>query len=384
MIPTGHGLSKPISGAQNRFSNLLKELKFRNNNITVLCSKNNYEISDEEIAKIYTYTEYTFFGKTLIILRDLNVNFIHNLIRVIKEEKPSVIQITYSSGILATILLVQILRKKIIVVYDAYDVQSEVAKNIFDENHSLFERWIAYWYISFLEKLVCKYADYIISVSSRDKKFFTEKYKVDKQKVIVIPSGSCLFDINLGLREQMKNRYGIDSNKIIVFFHGIYSHIPNREAIEIIINYIAPKFEQTNKDVLFLLAGNKLPVFENKNVKSIGFVEDLHSLLSIVDIAIVPLIHGEGTKLKVFDYMMAGLPIITTNKGAEGIEIENGKHALITNSPDERFIEAIEYLLIHKDEKMKLAKFAKEFAEDRYEWGKIGYKLNEFYADIIN
>jgi len=56
------------------------------------------------------------------------------------------------------------------------------------------------------------------------------------------------------------------------------------------------------------------PKFERANVRSFGFIKDLHQAISIADIALVPITSGGGTKLKIFDYMNAGLPIITTRK----------------------------------------------------------------------
>ncbi len=54
--------------------------------------------------------------------------------------------------------------------------------------------------------------------------------------------------------------------------------------------------------------------------------------------AVVPLVSGEGVKLKVLDYMAVGLPIVATKKGAEGLDLVNGKHAIIVNDVNEEFV----------------------------------------------
>ena len=64
-------------------------------------------------------------------------------------------------------------------------------------------------------------------------------------------------------------------------------------------------------------------------------------MLNSSDIGIVPILHGGGTKLKIFDYMGVGLPIVTTKKGIEGIEAKNGQHAIIVDDVNEEFINAI-------------------------------------------
>src|SRR5439155_14104083 len=109
----------------------------------------------------------------------------------------------------------------------------------------------------------------------------------------------------------------------VVLFHGIYSLYPNRRAVELIVNLLAPAFIESNPKVQFLLVGTGMPEFTRANVKSLGFLPDLSLALKAADVAIVPLERGAGVKLKVLDYMGAGLPIVTTAIGIEGIDARN-------------------------------------------------------------
>ena len=61
-------------------------------------------------------------------------------------------------------------------------------------------------------------------------------------------------------------------------------------------------------------------------------------------ISLVPLLHGAGTKRKVLQALAAGTPTVTTSVGAEGLEIRDGKHALIADDPA-AFAAAVERLL---------------------------------------
>ena len=49
--------------------------------------------------------------------------------------------------------------------------------------------------------------------------------------------------------------------------------------------------------------------------------------------AIVPLRFGSGMKIKTFDALYRGLPLITTSVGAEGVNIVSGVHCLIADDP---------------------------------------------------
>jgi glycosyltransferase involved in cell wall biosynthesis len=173
---------------------------------------------------------------------------------------------------------------------------------------------------------------------------------------------------------------GLDPDSVIIVFHGTYSFPPNKEAIETIVDYVAPKFEN-DTSVLFVLYGSDVPKFERINVRSFGFVEDLHQAVSIADIALVPLRSGSGTKLKLFDYMNAGLPIITTRKGIEGVRVNDNEHVIIVDI-DKGMVDSIKYLVQNRQERERLGLNARRLAEDEYSWGVIGNTLDCTYRRV--
>jgi len=386
-IPTTYGLSKPISGGQNRFSNLVKELKNRENKIVELESESLADPIDTNIAKIYSYRDHKIFNRTLTIYRDINFNFISRLLYILKNERIDLIQITYPSGIYIVKILTKLTRNKIPIVYDAQNVESNFIVEAFANNpkYSKLERLIIPKYIKFLEKNVSKYiVDHITSVSDDDKEIFIKKYNLNREKVTVIASGAHILDLpDKKCEDDVKRGIGIDSDKIVIFFHGLFSHHSNKDAFETIKNYIAPKFEEIDKKVLFVIGGTDVPKFERVNIKSLGFIEDLYKVLCMADIAIVPLTSGAGTKLKILDYLGVGLPIVTTKKGIEGIKAKNGEHAIIVDDVNDEFIEAIKYLINNEQERERIGANARRLAEEEYDWNKIGNKLIKLYKRIL-
>ena len=104
--------------------------------------------------------------------------------------------------------------------------------------------------------------------------------------------------------------------------------------------------------------------------------------MSIVDIAIVPLTTGGGTKLKILDYMSIGLPIVTTKKGIEGLNVKNDEHAIIVNDVNDVFIDAIKYLIDNGEERKRIGANARRLAEEEYDWDQIGKKMDDLYKRI--
>jgi len=388
-IPTTFGLSKPIHGGQNRFSNLIKELISWKNKIIVLQSSKYSDSGDEKITKVYNHQEFEVFGRGLFtFFRDLDFPFIFKILKIVKKEKIDIIQITHpTSGAISLKILMKITKNPVLVVYDAYNVEADFSVNHFRDNpnYSKMERYLLPKYIKFLEKIVCRYiVDQLTVVSASDKKKFIELYDVNEEKITIIPSGCHIQDISSSdtLRQKKREIMGIDADKTVLFFHGSYAHLPNQESIEIIKNNIAPRFKSDN-DVLFLIGGSGVPEFESYNVKSIGFIEDISDFLQGVDIAIIPLIRGAGTKLKIFDYMSVGLPIISTAKGVEGIDVVNGEHVIVASAAEDNFISMINSLMNNKYQRDKIGKNARKLVEERYNWQKIGANLNLTYQNLL-
>lgn len=383
LATSNHGDTfNPKEGADVRKYNLIMGLA-KHNDVIVL-EADRYSCDNIQVPlniKTDYFREYYLFGKALSHFTDFNPSFISKIAHTIRNEKVDLIQISFLHGILVTKLITLITRKKIPIVYDAHNVHGDTVKQIPRGSLPYPVRCFLSIYLPLLERIVVKYAaDHVISVSNEDKTRMIEKYEITEEKITVIPSGAEIIDLSkLNSKNDDKKRLRIENNKIVILFHGTYSYHPNKEAMDLIVNYIAPLIGKEFKNVLFVLAGNGVPICERMNVKSIGFVEDLYSLLNIADIAIVPILNGGGTRLKILDYLSAGLPIVSTTKGIEGINAKNGEHAIIVDNVNDEFIEAIKYLTDNEQERKKIGLNARRLAEEDYDWDKIGERLNKLY-----
>jgi glycosyltransferase involved in cell wall biosynthesis len=344
-VSSGPNLIDPMTGTDNRLHNLVIQLSKRNEVIALISKEYIKRSSNNPPFKVYGFK----MGSSPF-LADLNINFFITLLRILRNEQINIIYIAFPQGVITSKLLCRLLGLDIPIVYDAQKVEGDSAKEFGNPNLSFLKRLGLPYYIPLLERIAIKIANHVISVSNIDKSRFVEKYNLESSKVSVIPSGVNVQELSWA-----------SSNK----------------------DYIAPEIYKKYKNSVFLIAGKDLPVFEKGNVKSVGFVGDIYSFLNIADIAIAPLFHGGGTKLKIFDYMGVGLPIVTTKKGIEGIEAENSKHVMVVDNVDEKFINAINYLIENEDERKRLGRNARKLAEDKYDWEKIGERLNSLYERLV-
>jgi glycosyltransferase involved in cell wall biosynthesis len=86
--------------------------------------------------------------------------------------------------------------------------------------------------------------------------------------------------------------------------------------------------------------------------------------------------------LKIFQYFAAGLPVVTTRKGIEGIDAMDQEHALIVNTTEE-LVEAVTFLVDHKQERERIGANAFKLVKSKYNWDDIGKSLNEDYVQLL-
>ncbi|MBR0667183.1 glycosyltransferase [Roseomonas hellenica] len=135
-------------------------------------------------------------------------------------------------------------------------------------------------------------------------------------------------------------------------FLGGYGHHPNVDAVEYFTADILPDMLQRMPDLVFHAVGSNPPPRFNRiasrNVRVVGFVENISPVLHSARVMVVPLRYGAGVKGKILTAMAHGLPVVTTSIGAEGIGLVDGKEVLIADDPA-GFARAVERLYSDPD-----------------------------------
>lgn len=124
-----------------------------------------------------------------------------------------------------------------------------------------------------------------------------------------------------------------------LLFVGNFLHRPNSDGIIWFIETMWSRILSEVPDIELNIVGThmvpEVSVFDGIfNINVHGFVEDLEPLMRQARITIAPLRYGAGMKGKVAHSMCFGLPVVTTGIGAEGMNLENGRHVLIADDPD--------------------------------------------------
>ncbi len=254
------------------------------------------------------------------------------------------------------------------IIYEAQDVESVIKKEMLP-NSNVAQKLVKQ--VFEIEKECCEKSDLIMVCAKEDLKTINSVYDISVNKMIIVPNGvDCNATYFTSTEERLDNkqRLGLFKEKIGLFM-GSW-HKPNLEACEEIIK-IAPKCPDTT----FLLMGSQCSFFAKQklpqNIGLLGVVEDniKNLIFSSVDFALNPMLSGSGTNLKMFDYMSAGIPIITTEFGTRGIK---NKDLFIIGNINE-FPELItDYDLLKN---VELVEEARKYTTDNFSWEYITQDL---------
>ena len=175
--------------------------------------------------------------------------------------------------------------------------------------------------------------------------------------------------------------FDLDPSKPVLVYHGTYSYPPNRQALDILAHEILPGLEARGRPCQLLAIGSRPPALPGRpDIALPGSLESLTGALKTADLAVVPLVAGGGTRMKILDYFAAGVPVIATAKGCEGLPVEDGNQLMVRDDW-QGMIDAIIELLDGPDTAQRLAANARAHAES-LDWAEIGKRYDELFRDL--
>ena len=195
------------------------------------------------------------------------------------------------------------------------------------------------------ELRVYRGADLVLTVTDSDRAHIL--HELPKARVAIVPNIHQAREDVPGFEERRRNS---------LLFVGGFAHPPNGDAVLFFCRDILPMVKRALGRVEVTIIGDRPPLeildLAGDGVVIAGWVPEMTPYLDSHCVAIAPLRFGAGMKGKVGQALAAGLPVVTTRVGAEGMHLEDGKAALIADSPS-AFAEAVVRLCtdgeLHRD-----------------------------------
>ncbi|WP_171815442.1 glycosyltransferase family 4 protein [Stanieria cyanosphaera] len=206
---------------------------------------------------------------------------------------------------------------------------------------------------------------------------------VPNAQVTVIPNGVDLD--TFPYREKDLGGYNL------VFVGGL-DYFVNIDAACFFATEVFPQLQQQFPDATLTLVGSK-PAPEvqalteqNPAITVTGRVPSIAQYLHQATVAVAPLRTGFGMKIKTLEYMAAGTPVVGSDRGLEGIEVDSDRvplRALRANTI-EQYLQAIATLLTNPCLRAELASNARTMIEQEYTYLSLANRYEKIITGSYN
>lgn len=172
-------------------------------------------------------------------------------------------------------------------------------------------------------------------------------------------------------------------NKIL--FLGGMDYAPNLDSAKYFLSEIYPMIRRDIPEATLLLVGRELGLLGDataqEGVECYESVPEVLPWFYAADVLVVPLRQGAGTRIKVLEAMAAGLPVVATSKGCEGILAQNGVHLLCAEVGDD-FAAAVREALTDQSLIESISQNARDLVEARYSWHSTVHQMDLSYQKV--
>ncbi len=172
-----------------------------------------------------------------------------------------------------------------------------------------------------------------------------------------------------------------------MLFMGSFRHIPNQEGLDWFLKQVLPVIHERRPDARLIVIGSDPPARHSlpktgAEVELIGFVEDIHKPLAQYAVFVCPILSGSGVRVKLLEAFAAGIPVVSTTLGAEGLTREDTGICRIADDPNQ-FAQAVLDLLNDPGHAQAMAAKARSFVVADRDMRVMTQALAESYRTAI-
>ena len=171
-----------------------------------------------------------------------------------------------------------------------------------------------------------------------------------------------------------------------LLFTGTMDYRPNVDAVQWLVAKVLPLVAEQRPGIRLRIVGRSpspevMALDDDPRIDVTGAVKDIRPYFTRSSLFVVPMRMAGGARLKILEALAMGLPVVSTTMGAEGIDLTDGKEALLADSAAQ-FAEAIVRLLENPGLAGKMASAGRRLVDEQYDWPRVAPLLLHAYASI--
>jgi sugar transferase (PEP-CTERM/EpsH1 system associated) len=309
---------------------------------------------------------------------------------ILNEHSFDLVQVE-SIHLMAYLPAIRSARSRPLIICDWHNIESEVMQRYCEQERRFLRRKYAQKtarQLKVWEQRATHAFDAHLTVSDRD-----------RQRLLQLNPTAQAFVIENGVDgahysdEQIEKAYASwhsnnDRRSRRILFVGSMDYHANIGGVVDFAREVWPGLHSARPELVLTIVGRD-PATEVRQLRSIagievtGTVADVRPYYREAVAAIVPLKVGGGSRLKILEAMAAGVPVVSTTLGAEGLNVQNGENILIANT-DQELAETIIRVVESDAQQEQLRSGGRALVAARYDWSRLGAALFETYSQLLD
>jgi len=216
---------------------------------------------------------------------------------------------------------------------------------------------------------------HVIAVSENDRALMMPW--VEGDRITVVPTG-------VDLQQYTPDPSAPEPGPLVTFV-GAMDWEPNVDGVEYFCGEIWPAIRVEVPEARLRIVGrnpaSRVAKWASEAIEVTGRVPSVVEHLRESAVVVVPLRIGGGTRLKIYEAMATGKPVVSTTVGAEGLDVHHGRDIILADDP-RAFSQAVIMLLRDRDLRRRYERAAAETAA-RYDWSAIGKRFSEVLQFVV-
>lgn len=228
------------------------------------------------------------------------------------------------------------------------------------------------------ERSVCRRSRHVITVSRADSNYIESHYGVPKTSPLAT-------GVNVEYFKRPANPP--KEKEFDLVFVGSLDYLPNVGGVEWFVDKVLPLVHKARPETTVALVGKnpgeevRKMAEKDPRIHVTGTVPDVRPYLWNGRVSIVPLFAGSGTRLKIYEAMAAGLPVISTTIGAEGLTYENGRTIAIADDA-EAFARECLALVDDAGRRRAIGEAACRQVTESFDWSNVAIEFEGILAKL--